>query len=157
MEKYTESLKAAEKYSSIADQTIYVMINLLKEKKLLFNALENVYKSVLFSINSVLQFENSFNRTVLYQESSRNLQFFRSIASDYDITPYELGLIDEIISLVSKHKKSPLEFTKGEKIVIMEDSGLPSSFDEKKVKSYVSLSKSLTEKIKKKVNSYSLR
>ena len=153
MQSHTESLLASEKYLANADHLLYVTYNVIKEKKLLLNVLENLYKALLYGINAVLQFEHNLRKVRLYKESQRNLQIFKIVAKNYNITPDELKLIDEIMLIIKKHKESGIVFTRGEKVVIMVEDKII-FFDLPKVKEYVQATKTIIAKIKKSFGLY---
>jgi gamma-glutamyl:cysteine ligase YbdK (ATP-grasp superfamily) len=148
MDKHAESILASEKYLANADHLLYVTYNVIKEKKLLLNVLENLYKALLYGINAVLTFEHETRHVRLYNESSRNLQIFKIVAKNYNITSQELGLIDEIMLIIKKHKESGLVFTRGEKVVIMVEDKII-FFDLAKTKEYIQAVKIIISKIKK--------
>jgi len=121
MEKYEESLEKAGKAIETADHMIYVTYPLIKEKKLLLRILDEIYQGLLAVINAILQYEYAYKRISLYNNSRDNFQTFREISLGYKISEDQLSRIIEIFKLAERHKKSPFEFSKGEKIVIMSD------------------------------------
>lgn len=147
MEKFAESLQNAEKYLANADHIFYVTSKLVNDKKILLNVLENLYKSLLYSIDSVLQLEFLLKRVKLAKNSNENLQIFKNFAEKYGITKDEIKIIDDILFVIKRHKQSSMEFLRGEKIVIMSES-LPCYIDTAKIKSYSETTKSIFDKIK---------
>jgi len=153
MPEFTESLKAADNYLMNAQHLTYVTYNIIKEKRVLLNVLENLYKSILYSINAVLQVEAELKRVSLYKESSRNLEIFKKISKHYSLEEKDLKFIDDLIAIVKKHKESGLVFSKGGKVVIMfEDKIL--YFDLQTIKDYIEKTRGINLKIKDKLGIY---
>ncbi len=119
MEKYEENLLKAVRSIETADHMVYVTYPLIKDKKLLFRILEEVYAGLLAVINSILQYEYYYKRINIYDNPKDNFSTFREISPGYKITEDQIGRIIEIFRLMEQHKKSPFEFAKGEKVVIM--------------------------------------
>ena len=77
--------------------------------------------ALLQIINSILQYEYYYKRIRIWKEAEQNFNTFKKVCPWYDIGLKELESIIEIIKLFEKHKKSPFEFVKNDKIVIMSD------------------------------------
>jgi len=153
MPEFTESLKAADNYLMNAQHLTYVTYNIIKDKKVLINVLENLYKSILYGINAVLQAESILKRVKIYKESSKNLEVFKKIAKQYGLDDKDTQFIDILINIIKKYKESGLVFSKGGKVVIMfEDKIL--YFDLQTVKDYIEKSRHINLKIKDKLGIY---
>lgn len=136
-EKYQISLEKAKRYIQTADHLAYITFPLLKENRLLLKVLEELNLAVLNTINSILQYEYLYKRILIYQESRDNLATFKSLAHKYNITPEQINKLVEIISITEKHKKSPFEFVKNGKIVIMSDNMKTETINLEKIKDYL--------------------
>jgi len=147
MEKFAESLQNADKYIMNAEHIFNVTSKLINDKKVLLNVLENLYKSLLYSIDSILQLEFLLKRIKLSKDSSENLLIFKNLAEGYGITKEEIRVVEDIFFIVKRHRQSSMEFLRGEKIVIMSES-LPCYFDTTKIKSYSETVKNIFDKIK---------
>jgi hypothetical protein len=145
------SLKNAEKYLANAEHILNFTFRVINEKRLLLTVAQNLFKSLLYGIDSVLKSESVMNKTIVYSDSMKNFQFFKEIAENYGITRDELRIIDEIFAIVKKHKESPLEFVKGERVIVMSDAEMPFYLDFVKIKNYFEISKRIIEKIKRKI------
>ena len=147
MEKYQESLQKAIKSLQIADHMAYVTYPLVKDKRLLLKILESLYESILHTINSILQYDYLWKRVQLYKDAKSNFQVFRhKCAPRYHIEREQITEILEILALVEKHRKSPLEFQRKDKVVIMSNNLKTSVIDIERVKSYLTTSKKLLER-----------
>jgi len=120
MEDYKLSLEKATKHAFVADHLIYTTYSLLKDKRLLLKILEELYNASLNLINTILQYDYLYKRINLYKDSRANFQTFREkCAPRYGISPEQISKILEIFSLIEKHRQSPFEFMKRDRLVIM--------------------------------------
>jgi hypothetical protein len=147
MEKFAESLQNADKYLTNAEHIFNVTFKLVNDKKIFLNVIENLYKSVLYSIDSVLQLEFLLKRIKLAKDSNENLRIFKNLAERYGITKDELKITEDIFFIVKRHRQSSMEFLRGEKIVIMSES-FPCYLDTTRVKAYSETARNIFNKIK---------
>ena len=136
-EKFITSLEKARKSLQIADHLTYMTFPQLKENKILLKALDELYISIINIINSILQYEYTYKRIQIYKDPRENFRTFRKIAERYKISTEQLNKIIEILSLGEKHKKSPFEFVKNDKIVIMSDNLKTETITTDKIKSFI--------------------
>ena len=59
MEKFQENLENAKQYFKTAEHMTYVSMQILKDTRLLIKILEQMHKSLMFMIKSLLQFEHN--------------------------------------------------------------------------------------------------
>lgn len=147
MEKYEESLAKAEKYLKTADHLTYITFPLIKEKRLLLKILEEIGLSLIHSINASLQYEYLYKKIQLYSSARDNFQTFRQISPKYSISLEELNRITNILAITEKHKKSPLEFVKNEKVIIMSDGMSAETVTHEKIKKFLIDTKEFSKKI----------
>lgn len=146
-EKHIENIEKAIKIMRIADHMLYVTYPVIKDKRLLLQALDQIYDSVICIINSILQYDYMFKRIQLYKDAQANFQvFMEKCARRYNITPEESNEILNLLALANSHKKSPAEFQRREKIIIMSDTLRTTTIDSDILKKYLTLSKSLITK-----------
>jgi len=149
METFLESLAEAEKIIQTADHMIYMTFPLIKDKKLLLKILSEIKIAVTKCINSILQHEYLYKRITLYKESKTNFRTFtEKCAQKYKITDKEIKLILKLFELAEKHKKSPMEFVRKEKIVILSENSEPNTFTHEKSKEFLTMAKSIFKKTK---------
>ena len=72
--------------------------------------------------------------------------FSMNCAPRYTITKQQVSEILELLALVEKHKRSPLEFSRKDKIVIMSENLKTTIVDIEKIKQYLILSKEILKK-----------
>jgi hypothetical protein len=152
MADFGDSLRNSEKYLLNADHLVSVTFKFINDKKILLNVIENIYKSLLYGIDSILQYEAATKQARLFKESRKNMQLFKMIADTYSISQSEIRFIDEIFYITKKHKESSMEFLKNDKIVIMSDN-LPYYLQLNTIRQYIENTKVIIGKIKKKISS----
>ena len=145
-ERFILSLEKARQELETADQLAYMTYPLIKENRLLLKILEKLYLSVLNAINAILQYEYMYKRITLYKDAKINLDTFKRVALRYHLNEEQLKKLMEIISLGEKHKKSPFEFAKNDKIVIMSDNMATETITIEKIKGFIIESKDFLRK-----------
>jgi hypothetical protein len=146
VEKYAESMQKAMKSLQIADHMAYMTYPLVQDKRLLLKILDQVYDAMVNTINAILQYDYLWKRIQLYKDAKSNFQTFKEkCAPRYGITSEQISKILEALSLIEKHKRSPLEFARRDKIVIMTDNLRTSIIDIDIIKKYLVLSKQLIQ------------
>ncbi|MBM3233681.1 hypothetical protein FJZ19_01165 [Candidatus Pacearchaeota archaeon] len=151
MEKYQESLETAARAIQIADHMAYITFPLVKEKRLLLKILSELNSSLISIINAILQYEYSQKRIQLYKDARENFLTFKHLASSYNINPEQMKTIIEIIQLAEKHQKSPFEFVKDDKVVIMANGMKSYTITIEKIKVYIIEAKDLIKKAGSKI------
>lgn len=150
MEKFLEYFYNAEKHLKTADHMTYITYQLVQEKNLVLKILSEINNFTINLINAVLQYDYLYKRIQLTSNAKTNLRiFFNKSCQRYSINEQEKKHIMEIIELNQKHKHSPLEFIRKEKIVIMSENMQTHILTIEKIKSFLATSKSIHEKIKK--------
>ena len=153
MEKFIENLKEAEKIIKINDHMVYVTFPLIQDKNLLLKILLETKIAIAKCINSILQYEYLYKRIKIYKDAETNFKVFKEkCAPRYKITNQQTNLIIELFDLVEKHKKSPLEFMRNGKIVILSENLIPKTFTFEKTKEFLELSKDILKKTKENFN-----
>ncbi len=149
MEPYIESINNAIKNIKVADHMLYVTFPVIKDKRLLMKVLDQTYDAVICTINAVLQYDHTFKRIKIQNDAQANFNIFlEKCARRYNITSEEAQEIVEIISLMSYHKKSSLEFQRKDKVVIMSDKLKTTTIDSEILRKYLTLAKSLITKVR---------
>ena len=136
-EKYTISIEKAKKNLQMADHLTYMTFPLVKENRLLLKVLDELYLSVFNTINSILQYEYLYKRIQIYKDPRENFRTFKKLAEKYNLKEEQLNKIIEILNIGEKHKKSPFEFIKNNKIVIMSDNLKTTTLDIDKIKDFL--------------------
>ncbi|MFH1787437.1 MAG: hypothetical protein ABH811_01455 [archaeon] len=149
MEKFIENIQSANKTIKIIDHMVYVTFPLIKDKRLLLKILLETKKAIVDCINSILQYEYLYKRIKLYKNQKENLRTFKEkCASKYNITKQEINLINELFEIAEQHKKSPFEFIKDKKIIILSEELQPKIITFEKTKEFLILGKNILNKTK---------
>ena len=147
MKKFLENFQEAEKIIRTLDHMIYVTFPLIKDKRLLLKILLETKTAVAKCINSVLQYEYLYKRINLYKDQKTNFKIFQEqCASRHKITKQEIKLILELFDIVDKHKQSPFEFMKNEKVVILSENLKTNTLTVENLKEFLALAKSILRK-----------
>lgn len=136
-EKFIESLSNAVKAMQTADHLTYITFPLVKEKRLLLKILTELNLSLLNVINAILQYEYYYKRIEIYKDARENFNTFKEISPRYGINSEQLKKLIDIMILAEKHKKSPFEFVKDDKIVIMSNGMHTDWITLEKIKSFL--------------------
>lgn len=146
MEKYEENLDKASKALGIADHMAYVTFPLIRENKLLLRILTEIHTCLINLISAILQYENYYKRINLYKNADDNFETFKEVSVSYGISLDQINRILEIFRLVERHRKSPFEFVKNDKIVIMSEGMKTDTLTLEKIKFFLFETKDLLRK-----------
>jgi len=152
MEKFLEYLSEAQKITRACDHMIYISFPLIKDKNLLIKILIELKKAIAYSINSILQYEYIFKKIKLYKDSKTNFETFMQKSSKrFEINKEEIKKILEIFEIVEFHKKSPIQFPKNNKIIILSENMNHKTISLEKIKEFLILTKQILKKIEQKI------
>jgi hypothetical protein len=142
MEKFLENLCEAEELIKKVDHMVYVTYPLIQDKRLVLKIILELKNAIVKCINSILQYEYLYKRIRLFKDPKENLKTFKvKCAPRYQIEIEEIKLIMELFNIIEKHKKSPFEFKKQEKIVILSENSEPKIITIEDAKGFLSLAK----------------
>jgi hypothetical protein len=121
-QRFADALIKAEKDCYSAEHILRVIMPVVKDQKLLLRVLENVHKSSIEIISLILKFEYLSKRVDLSSDTKKNQEtFFKKCINFYGLNIEESNDIKELLILGKKHKKSGFEFSRRNKIIIMDD------------------------------------
>lgn len=147
MEKFLENIIDAEKSLRTLDHMVYVTFPLIKDKRILLKVVKDIKEVITKCITAILQYEYMYKRINLYKDSGENLRTFtEKCAPRYKIGKEELKLIPQLFDFVEKHRDSPFEFMKDEKVVILSENLRPTTLSLEKAKEFLILAKSILKK-----------
>ena len=150
MEKFLQNLQEADRIVRAMDHLVYITFPLVKDKRMLLKILVETKNAVALCINSILQYDYIYKRIKLYQNTQDNFRTFKEkCATRYGITPEEINKITSLFEIAERHKKSPFEFVRHDKVVIMSESFYPESVSIEKTKEFVILAKNILFKVEK--------
>lgn len=144
--KFIENLVESEKHWGSADHLIYITYPVVGDAKLILRAFESLYKSLVLNVSTILKFEYLYKRISLGKNRDKNLNcFFKKCAERYGLDKQDIGVVKEIIFLGKKHKESSVEFSKRDKIVILDEVLGNYTINIDKMKNFISVSRKLLE------------
>ena len=150
MERFFENLQKAEERINKIDHIIYVTFPLLKDKNILIQSLLGIKEAIVECINSILQYEYLHKRIELSKDPNQNFELFKKKCSRYySIEEKEVNLIENLFDLARSHKKSPMEFMKEGKVIILSDNMLKKAFTVEDLKIFLKMSKNVIGKTKR--------
>jgi hypothetical protein len=149
MEKFLENLHEAEELIKKIDHMVYVTYPLIQDKRLVLKIISETKNAIVKCINSILQYEYLYKRVRLTKDPKENLRIFKlKCAPRYNISVEKIKLMLELFDLIEEHKKSPFEFRKQEKIVILSENSKPKVIVIEDAKDFLALAKEILIKSK---------
>ena len=151
MEKFLENLQEAEKTLKKASHLLYMTYPLVKDKKLLLRIITELKEAVVKCINAILQYEYFLKRIALFKDQRSNFHTFeKKCAKWYNINSTEIKQIIELFYIAKQHEKSPMEFMKDEKLVILTEDSTPITITLEKTKEFLETATNVINKTKEK-------
>ena len=152
MDKILENLEEADKSIRTADHMIYVTFPLIKDKRLLLKILQEIKNAIAHCINSILQYEYVLRRINLSKDPKANFRIFiEKCSTKIGITKEENGMIIELFDFLEKHKESPFEFMRNDKLVVLSNSMRTKTMSIEKMKEFIILGKSILKKTRESI------
>ena len=147
--------KATQKIR-VADHMLFMTYPLVKDPKLLLSIIENIFASLDFGMSALLQHERLFKRIPPYHDTfpTRFEIFKDKMIPRYKISPNHAKLITDVRTIISEHKKSPVEFARKDKFVICSPSYSLKTIDINLVKKYIFETKIFVNNINKIVSQH---
>jgi hypothetical protein len=146
---YIQNIEKAIKELKIADHIIYTTYPIIKDKRLLLKALEQIYNSTILTVNAMLQYDFLWKRITLSKDSISNFNTFLEKSShSYQLSEAEISGIKELVSIAENHKKSAMEFQRKDKVIMLSPSSRTTIIDVNTLKRYLNLTKMIIEKAK---------
>ena len=136
-------IEESKRLLKIADHMIYVTYPVIKESKILIKILDEIGTAISNIIDSILQNECRKKMIRISSDPKANFESFIKISKDYGIPSQMIGEIDSILSLVERHKKSPMEFSRKDKVIIMQETLRTESVNVNDLKRYMGTAKEL--------------
>jgi len=100
-------------------------------------------------MNAVLQYEYLYGRARLSSDPKKNFKtFLEKCCPRYSISEIEIKRILKLFEIVEKHKASPMEFVKEDKVVILSENMNSETITIEKVKEFLDSSKIVLQKAK---------
>ena len=147
MEKFQECRDKAKKNIKIADHMLSVTFPLIKDTKLLLAIIENIFLSYTNSIAAILYYERLFKRIPPFHDTFESkLNVFRErCVIRHNIDKSYVMEVQDIRDIIVEHRKSPVEFKRGDKFVICSDNYRIKSISVREIRKYIDKAKVFIE------------
>ena len=149
MERYEDERNKALKRIKVADHILNVTYPLLKEPKLLVSVMENLFLALTNSMSALLYYERKYKEVPLFADNfdSKFDIFITKSAEKYNLDAAQLRMMREIKNILIEHKKSPIEFAKGDKFVICSEDYTIKTITVNDMKNYIGKAKAFIQDI----------
>ncbi len=134
--------KAKQQYDA-AFHLLKVTFPLVKDPKLLLGVVHNLFASMEATMDAILAYERQLRYIPSYQEdfqSRFNLFRLRCLKRNNIPTEYPM-LMQELQEILALHKKSPMEFQRGNSLVICDRNYLLKTISLRELQQYVEQAK----------------
>ncbi|MEE9525293.1 MAG: hypothetical protein V3V78_01660 [Candidatus Woesearchaeota archaeon] len=120
MERFQEHSQKAKRNIKIADHMLLVTFPLIKDTKLLLAVIENIFLGYTNAVAAILHYERLFKRIPPFQDTfeSKMNMFKEKIVLKHSIDKSYVAEVHDIRDVIIQHRKSPVEFKRGDKFVI---------------------------------------
>ena len=121
--EFSRSIMEAERSLLSSEHLLKVILPVVKDQKMLLRVLENLNKSAISILSLILKYEHIYGKIELSKDSKDNLNtFFGKCSSSYGVSDTDGQSIKRILFLARKYKESGFEFSRRDKVIIMDDS-----------------------------------
>ncbi|MBR9691245.1 hypothetical protein GOV06_00500 [Candidatus Woesearchaeota archaeon] len=147
MEKFQEARDKAKKNIKIADHMLSVTFPLIKDTKLLLAIIENIFLSYTNSIAAILYYERLFKRIPPFHDTFESkLNVFRGrCVVRHNIDKSYVMEVQDIRDIIIEHRKSPVEFKRGDRFVICSENYRIKSISVRDIRKYIDKAKVFIE------------
>jgi hypothetical protein len=151
MEEFQKFRELAKKSIFQAEHILNVTYPMVQDTRLLIGAIENINLSLANAVSSVIAYERQFRRVPNYNDDFEfKYSLFKSkVSQRYKIDKTYLMLMDNVRSIIQKHRESPVEFTRNDKFVICSEGWRIESLSVKQLKDMISKTKEFINSITK--------
>jgi hypothetical protein len=120
MERYQEQLDTAKKKLQIADHMVNVTYPLVRDTKLLYASVENLFLSLTSTMGALLHFERLYKRIPPFNDTfeSKYFMYNHMLQEKFRLDSEYSKMMKDIKKIIVEHKKSPVEFQRRDKFVI---------------------------------------
>lgn len=143
-------LEKANKLFEVADHLTYVTYPMVKEPKLIFTITEHILNSCVSAMDALLYYEYTYKRIDSYQNNNfmEKINIFKyKVAPRYGIDRKHIFIMEDLKMILDRHKKSPVEFSKNNSIIMCNPNYEVTTITIEKVKNYVYESKNFLNKV----------
>ena len=149
MKEHHILIKKANSKFKVADHMVYVTYPLLNDPKLIIIIADNLYYSLLDSIEAILNYEYYYKRLDnIPQKTNEKIKVFKEdIIKRYGFSAGILNVFDDLHKLMEFRKKGPVEFIRKGNFVICDRLYSTKMINFQKIKEYVQQIKPFIKKV----------
>ena len=124
-----------------------VTFPLVKDTKLLLAIIENIFLAYTNSIAAILYYERLFKRIPPFQDTfeSKMNMFKERCITKHNMDKEHIIEIQDIRDIIIEHRKSPVEFKRGDKFVICSDNYRIKTISVRDIRKYIDKAKVFIE------------
>ncbi|MDP6600427.1 MAG: hypothetical protein QF798_03260 [Candidatus Woesearchaeota archaeon] len=149
MEKFQELRDAANKKLKLADHILTMTYPLVNDPRLLISSLENLFLTFTYGMSSLLYYERLFKRIPPFPDNfASKFDLFKDKCSKkYNLDSEYQKIIQEIKEIIISRKKSPMEFSRNNSLIICNGNYRMKTVTENTIRDYVQKAKSFVKNI----------
>ncbi len=149
MEQFQLSRERAREKLRIADHILNSTFPLVKDPRLLVGVMDNIFLALTNAMSSVVYYERLFKRIPNFKDDFNDKfdMFKERIVRRYNLNIEYVMLIQDIKNLILEHKKSPVEFSRGDSFVICTNGYRCKSISIRDMKKFISKSKQFIQEV----------
>ena len=142
-------IREANKTLQTADHLAYVTYPIVNELKLLVTITENIYVSMSLGMEALMRYDLYYKRiSHIPTDFNLRLEVFKKVSSRYNIERIYVSTIKDIKDLLEHQKKSPVEFTRKDKLIMLSSNyKIQKIISIEKVKEYLNQAKPFISKV----------
>ncbi|MFP4402769.1 MAG: hypothetical protein ACOC3X_02280 [Nanoarchaeota archaeon] len=139
MYRYEKLLEDAKKDLKIADHMINITYKLVNDPKMLLSITHRLLNTLTNIMTSILLYERHYKKIPKFNETFDSIfnLFKARCERRYNIDKEYLQIIQEIKNIINEHKKSPIVFSKENKLIICSDDYRLKKISIENIKKYI--------------------
>lgn len=151
--KYIHDINEFEEKRKRVEKLLFLS-NFFTSKKIILTSLEEMAEAGKLLLVSILKHSHTMGDIILTSNSKENMQILKTIvAKEWDIID-EVEEILELMELNKKHKKSPIEFMRNKKVVILDEDQNIEIINSVKLKKFLISIKTIRKSFQEKTKTY---
>ncbi len=112
-------LQNAQEELNTAQYLLNVTLRSLKDPHILVNVIIHIHSSLNYAITALLQYDYQHN--TISRSNEPQIVLYQKSAKLHHLEPTHLTFIKKINQIIELHKKSPVEFQRGNKYVLADN------------------------------------
>lgn len=144
-------MKKARRNIQIADHMLTQTYPLVKDPKLLIAVMDNLFLAMSNGMDALLFYEREQKMIAPFHNSfDAKFDIFKlKVAGKYGIELEYITLLQDVKTMVTRHKQSPIEFARKDKFIICSEEYNLTSISLEQMKGFIGKAKQFIDKINK--------